>query len=196
MIGFIGTSVTIIIDYNSWQSTTAQDSLHSLLDYECLLFYCDWLVSDLRVGHFFSFRCPLVDTPQLNTQLLNSLTIDLNDDSLTNDFEWTESESYITTDGQSASPSWNKAPVWGLRPDFSYCQTVAGVLMWGSLSGERTGPSFTIVAGPRQRNHFRVRVPWDSSPYFTVSGSRLPIFVASYDSQGFGGGIRPRLRTG
>jgi hypothetical protein len=27
-------------------------------------------------------------------------------------------ESYITTDGQSASLAWNKAPVWGLRPDF------------------------------------------------------------------------------
>jgi hypothetical protein len=26
----------------------------------------------------------------------------------------TESESYITTDGQSASLSWNKTPVWGL----------------------------------------------------------------------------------
>jgi hypothetical protein len=28
-----------------------------------------------------------------------------------------ESESYVTTDGQPASLSWNKAPVWGLRPD-------------------------------------------------------------------------------
>jgi hypothetical protein len=27
-------------------------------------------------------------------------------------------ESYVTTDGQSASLSWNKAPIWGLRPDF------------------------------------------------------------------------------
>jgi hypothetical protein len=33
---------------------------------------------------------------------------------------WTESESesYVTTDGQSASLSWNKAPIWGLRQDF------------------------------------------------------------------------------
>jgi hypothetical protein len=29
----------------------------------------DWLGSDLRVGHFFSFCCQLVNTPQLNTQL-------------------------------------------------------------------------------------------------------------------------------
>jgi hypothetical protein len=49
----------------------------------------------------------------------------------------TESESYIKTDGQSASLSWNKALIWGLRPDFYYCQTVAGLLMWGVLSDER-----------------------------------------------------------
>jgi hypothetical protein len=47
----------------------ACDLLHSLLDYECLLFHCDWLGSDLPIGHFFSFRCPLVNTPQLNTEL-------------------------------------------------------------------------------------------------------------------------------
>jgi hypothetical protein len=30
----------------------------------------------------------------------------------------TEFESYVTTDGQSASLSWIKAPIWGLRSDF------------------------------------------------------------------------------
>jgi hypothetical protein len=73
-------------------------------------------------------------------------------------------ESYVTTDGQSASLSWNKAPTWGLRPDSYYCQTVAGLLMWGALSDERTGLSFTIAAGPRQRSRSRVRVSWDSRP--------------------------------
>jgi hypothetical protein len=63
------------------------------------------------------------------------------------------SESYITTDGQSASLSLNKAPIWGLRPDFYYRHIVAGLLMWGALSDKRTGLPFTIVAGPRQRNH-------------------------------------------
>jgi hypothetical protein len=85
-----------------------------------------------------------------------------------------EFESYIMTDSQSASLSWNKAPVWGLRPDFYYCQTVAGLLIRGALSDERTGLSFTIAAGPRQRSHSRVRVPWDSRPYFSVSHLRLP----------------------
>jgi hypothetical protein len=36
------------------------------------------------------------------------------------------------------------------------------------------GLSFTIAAGPRQRIHSLVRVPWDSRPYFTVSDSRRP----------------------
>jgi hypothetical protein len=42
--------------------------------------------------------------------------------------------------------------------------------MWGALSDERTGRSFTIGAGPRQRSYSRVR---DSRPYFTVSDSKL-----------------------
>jgi hypothetical protein len=78
------------------------------------------------------------------------------------------------TDGQTASVSWNKAPMWGLRPDFYYCQTAVGLLMWGALIDERTGLSFTIAAGPRQHSHSRVRVPWDSRPYFIVSDSIPP----------------------
>jgi hypothetical protein len=57
----------------------------------------------------------------------------------------TWSEYFVTTDGQSASLSWNKAPIWGLRPDFYYFQTVACLLLWGAL--ERTDLSFTIAAG-------------------------------------------------
>jgi hypothetical protein len=37
-----------------------------------------------------------------------------------------------------------KAPIWGLRPDFCYCQTVAGLLMWGSLSDKRTRLSLRL----------------------------------------------------
>jgi hypothetical protein len=55
----------IITARNQWLSKTVR----SLLDYECLLFHCNWFGSDLRVGQFLSFRCPLVSTPQLNTQL-------------------------------------------------------------------------------------------------------------------------------
>jgi hypothetical protein len=73
-----------------------------------------------------------------------------------------KAESYITTDGQSVSLSWNKAPIWGLRPDLYNCQTIAGLLIRGALSDERTGLSVKVAAGPRQRSHSRVRVPWDS----------------------------------
>jgi hypothetical protein len=72
-----------------------------------------------------------------------------------------ESESYVTTYGWSASVSWCQAPIWGLQPDFWYCQTVAGMLMWGALFDERTGKPFTIAAGPRQCSHSWVRVPRD-----------------------------------
>jgi hypothetical protein len=67
-----------------------------------------------------------------------------------------QTQSYVTNDGQSASLSWNKTPIWGLRQDFYYCQIVAGLLMWGALSDERTGLSLTITAGSRQRSNSRV----------------------------------------
>jgi hypothetical protein len=41
--------------------------------------------------------------------------------------------SYITTDGQSASLSWYQAPIWGLWPDFYYCQTAASTFSLYSL---------------------------------------------------------------
>jgi hypothetical protein len=85
-----------------------------------------------------------------------------------------EFDSYITIEGQSTSLSWNKAPIWGLRPDFYYCQTAAGLLIWGAVFDERTDLPFTISAGLRRRSHFRVPVSRDSRPYFTVSDSRLP----------------------
>jgi hypothetical protein len=55
-----------------------------------------------------------------------------------------QNQSYVMTDGQLASLVWNKAPIWGLRPDLYYCLTVTGFLMWGALSDERTGLSFAI----------------------------------------------------
>jgi hypothetical protein len=42
--------------------------------------------------------------------------------------------SYIMTNGQSSSLSQNKAHIWGLQPDFYYCQAVAGLLKWCALS--------------------------------------------------------------
>jgi hypothetical protein len=96
------------------------------------------------------------------------------------------------------------------------------VLIWGDLSDERTGLPFTVAAGLRQRSHSWVLVPWNSWPYLTVSDSRPPpqpggpgpriyitqkqggpvippgtvfAFRYSYDSQGYGGGIRTHLHA-
>jgi hypothetical protein len=84
------------------------------------------------------------------------------------------------------------------------------------------GLLFTIAADPRQPSHSQVGVTRNSWPHFTVSDSRrtqpgepgpriyIPqeqgdpkiypqalgsLFVASYDSQGYGGGIRTGLHT-
>jgi hypothetical protein len=65
------------------------------------------------------------------------------------------------------------SPIWRPRPDFCYCQTVKGLSIWGALSDERTGLSFTIASCPHQRSHSRVRVPPDSWAYFTVSDTWL-----------------------
>jgi hypothetical protein len=73
--------------------------------------------------------------------------------------EQSQSQSNVTTDGQPASLCWNKAPIWGLRPDLDYCLTVAGLLIWCALSDERTSLPFAIATGPRQRSHFRDLVP-------------------------------------
>jgi hypothetical protein len=64
------------------------------------------------------------------------------------------------------------------------------------LSDERAGLSFVCAAGLCQRILYRVLVPLGLRPYFTVSDFETSLFVASYDSQGHGGGIRPRLHTG
>jgi hypothetical protein len=62
--------------------------------------------------------------------------------------------------------------------------------MLGALSDERTGLSFTIAAGPRQRSHSQVRV------IFYYLRFKTSLFVFSYDSHGYGGGTWPRLHTG
>jgi hypothetical protein len=55
-----------------------------------------------------------------------------------------QKQSYVTTDDQSASLSWCQAPICDSGPNFYFCQTVAGLLMWGALSDERTGLPSTM----------------------------------------------------
>jgi hypothetical protein len=102
-----------------------------------------------------------------------------------------ESESYVTTDGQSASLSWNKAPIWGLRPNFYYCQTDAALLMWGVHSDERTELLLVLASAVILGSE-----SLGSRDHVLLSQIRDFLFVASYDSHGYGGGIRPRLHAG
>jgi hypothetical protein len=46
-------------------------------------------------------------------------------------------------------------------------------VLWGALSDERMGFSFTFAAGPCQRSHFLIPVSWDSRPYSTIPDLRL-----------------------
>jgi hypothetical protein len=67
-----------------------------------------------------------------------------------------QSQCYVTTDGQSASLSWCQAPVWGQRADFYYSWTFPGLLMWGALSDDKTDVSFTLAADPCQCSRYEV----------------------------------------
>jgi hypothetical protein len=95
-----------------------------------------------------SSESPLLSStelPTLNSQLITELN---------------RSKSKLYYDrrsaGQSALVSSTRL---GLRPEFYYCLTVAGLLMWGAISDERTGLLLTSAAGPRQRSHSWYRVP-------------------------------------
>jgi hypothetical protein len=99
----------------------------------------------------------------------------------------------------SISSSWRPAP-WEPPPEnfFKRTEPLQSYSLCNILSDERTGLSFTVAAGPHQLSHFPLRVPRDSRPHFTVSGSRLPQPVGSgpciYIPQEQGGLLIPFCR--
>jgi hypothetical protein len=101
MIGFIGTSITITIKYDSSQSMTGSKTRS--IPY--------WTVS--------VFSSTVTDLVLIYESVVSYAAADLNDKCLTN--ESFSVESYVMTDGQSASLSWNEASNWDLRPDSYYC---------------------------------------------------------------------------
>jgi hypothetical protein len=132
-----------------------------------------------------------------------------------------QSQSYITTDGQSASLYWNEARVWGLRPDFITVRQLR-VCWCGALSLTRGRVcrlklllvlASAVILGSEScgiHHHILLSQISDSpnlegqAPVFISLRNRVTqlypqalgsIFVASYDSQNCGGGIRPRLHT-
>jgi hypothetical protein len=94
--------------------------------------------------------------------------------------------SYITTDGQSASLSWNKAPICGLRPDFYYCGFVdVGRSLW------REDRSVVYnCCWPSPEHSFSGPSVMGLVTIFYCFRFDTSLSVASYDSRGYGGGIR------
>jgi hypothetical protein len=73
----------------------------------------------------------------------------------------------------SQSVSLGIEPHLGLMTRYLLIFTVMVLFSSGALSDERTGLAFVYDADPRQRWLYRVRVPWDSWPYFTLSYLRI-----------------------
>jgi hypothetical protein len=99
------------------------------------------------------------------------------------------SSSYFATDGQSASPSWCRPPIWGQWPDLYYCRTFSVFMLWGALWRKDWSVIYPYnslwLSGP---------FPQNSLPHLTVSFETTGFpFVSSYDSQRYGGGILSRL---
>jgi hypothetical protein len=111
-------------------------------------------------------------------------------------------------------------PILGLLTKYyflseGFCLKVAVLSLWGALSDERMGLQFAVQSlnGPSRAEAVTIlycliggfpnpdgQVPVFISPknrvvqlYGLVLGS---LYVASYDSQGYGGGILTRLHTG
>jgi hypothetical protein len=106
-----------------------------------------------------------------------------------------EPEPYVTTDSQSASLSWNKAPIWGLRSDINYCLTIT-VLFCGGPLWREDGSVSCICCWPTPVQSFLGLRPFGLETIFYCLRFETSFFVASYDSQGYGGGIRHRLHMG
>jgi hypothetical protein len=118
--------------------------------------------------------------PQLPTSTSNS-SQRLNP---SNPLTATESESYVTTDGQSAGLSWNKALIWGLRPHFYYWQLrVCWCLAFSQTRGLvcrlklLLALTSAVILGSESLGTRLATI-------FCCLRFETSLFVASYDSQG------------
>jgi hypothetical protein len=129
MIGFIGTSVTISLNYNQYSTFADLHTLYFTVAHalgfwvpaSCLL-ATDLNTETITSNHSETFL------PQFS--ITNSLSLSLI--CCTTGISWSwilnstacpvlstklaKVQSYVTADSQPASLSWNKTPIWGLRP--------------------------------------------------------------------------------
>jgi hypothetical protein len=104
------------------------------------------------------------------------------------------SRSHIVTDGQSVSKSWCRAPFGAHDQIFIIVWQLRSCFLWAALSDERMG-LFCICCWPLPAQSFSDSSPLVLATIFYCLRFETSLFVASYDSQGHGGGIRPRLHT-
>jgi hypothetical protein len=150
------------------------------------LSWCQALIWELRPDFFLSDNCGFVDVG--STLWREGLSI------FYNIYE-PESESHITTDGRSASLSWNEASDRGLRSDFLTARKLR-VCWCGALSMTRGLVCRWNCCWPSPAQSFSGPSPVGLVTIFYCLRFDTSLFVASYDSQGYGGGIRTRLHTG
>jgi hypothetical protein len=112
---------------------TGSDSLHSLLDYECLPLWLTWFWFTSR--SLLQLRCRLVNTPQLNTELSYEWLTTASFHSLSLSLSLSLSQSHIAPDVQSVCMSWCRAP--------SGAHDQLFILSWKLLSCPYGAPSLT-----------------------------------------------------
>jgi hypothetical protein len=146
----------------------------------------------LSVQAQYSRSCPIISSSCYNSSLVTWTVVCLTADK----FKPLMSESYVPTDGQPASLSWSKAPIWGLRPDLYYLCDSYGLVLVGRPLWREVGSVLCICCWPLPAQSFSGPSPLGLETIFYCLTFETSLFVASYDSQGHGGGIQPRLHTG
>jgi hypothetical protein len=89
--------------------------------------------------------------PYWTTSVFSS-TVTNDERRITYELSWVEF--YVTTDGQPASLSWNKAPIWGLRPDLHYLCDSYGLVLVGRPLWWEDGSVFYICCWPLPAQSF------------------------------------------
>jgi hypothetical protein len=78
-------------------------------------------------------------------------------------------ELYVTTDGQPASLSWNKAPIWCLRPDLCYLCDSYGLVLVRRPLWQEDGSIFYICCWPLPLQSFFGLSPFGTRDHILLS---------------------------
>jgi hypothetical protein len=106
-----------------------------------------------------------------------------------------KSQSHITTDGQSVSKSWCWAPS-GLMTRYLLLFDSYGLVFVERPLWQEDRSVFYICCWPLPVQSFSGPSPSVLATIFYCLRFETSLFVASYDSQGHGAGVQPRLHTG